>query len=83
MLLRPKRARNRICAPRHAQKAAAATTAADTRTLEGRGAERRLRVNYRYYNPADGRWTRRDPIGIEGGVNLYVFVNNRPDNIDY
>ena len=70
MQLRPKRARNRICAPRHAQKAAAATTPADTRTPEGRGAERRLRVNYRYYNPTDGRWTRRDPIGIEGGKKI-------------
>ena len=34
--------------------------------------------NYRYYNPLDGRWTRRDPIGIEGGVNLYGYVGNTP-----
>ena len=33
--------------------------------------------NYRYYNPLDGRWTRRDPIGIEGGVNLYGYVKNK------
>lgn len=26
--------------------------------------------------PTDGRWTRRDPIGIEGGINYYAFVNN-------
>ena len=32
--------------------------------------------NYRYYNPTDGRWTRRDPIGIEGSVNLYTYVRN-------
>lgn len=32
--------------------------------------------NYRYYNPIDGRWTRRDPIGIEGAVNLYSYVKN-------
>ena len=32
--------------------------------------------NYRYYNPSNGRWTRRDPIGIKGGVNLYGYVNN-------
>lgn len=25
--------------------------------------------------PTDGRWTRRDPIGIEGGVNLYGCGN--------
>ena len=32
--------------------------------------------NYRYYNPQDGRWTRRDPIGIESGMNLYGYVRN-------
>ena len=37
----------------------------------------RVRINYRYYNPTDGRWTRRDPIGINGGMNLYGFVGNR------
>ena len=34
--------------------------------------------NYRYYNPTDGRWTRRDPIGIRGGVNEYWYVGNTP-----
>ncbi|MFR9535056.1 MAG: RHS repeat-associated core domain-containing protein [Rikenellaceae bacterium] len=33
--------------------------------------------NYRSYNPADGRWINRDPIGIKGGLNLYGFVGNR------
>ena len=78
MLLRPKRARNRICAPRHAQKAAAATTPADTRTPEGRGAERRLRVNYRYYNSTDGRWTRRDPDVENYPRLLYIYIGNSP-----
>lgn len=32
--------------------------------------------NYRYYNPADGRWINRDPIAEEGGWNLYGFVDN-------
>ena len=32
--------------------------------------------NYRYYNPADGRWINRDPIAEEGGWNLYGFVGN-------
>lgn len=42
------------------------------------------RINYRYYNPSDGRWTRRDPIGIKGGFNLYKYVNNRfANNYDY
>ena len=32
--------------------------------------------NYRYYNPAAGRWINRDPITEEGGWNLYEFVGN-------
>ena len=31
---------------------------------------------YRYYDPQTGRWPSRDPIGEEGGVNLYKFVGN-------
>ncbi len=33
---------------------------------------------YRYYDPLTGRWPSRDPIGENGGVNLYGFVGNRP-----
>ncbi|MGN0866378.1 MAG: RHS repeat-associated core domain-containing protein [Oligosphaeraceae bacterium] len=29
--------------------------------------------NYRCYNPKMGRWIKRDPIGEQGGVNLYAF----------
>jgi RHS repeat-associated protein len=36
---------------------------------------------YRYYDPAAGRWPSRDPIGEEGGVNLYGFVEN--DGVDF
>ncbi len=32
----------------------------------------------RPYDPNMGRWLSRDPIGEEGGVNLYGFVGNRP-----
>ena len=33
--------------------------------------------NYRHYNPVDGRWINRDPIGEKGGWNLYkVAMNN-------
>ena len=44
----------------------------------GRGAVGRVRINYRYYNPSDGRWTRRDSIGIEGGMSLHMITGNNP-----
>ena len=31
---------------------------------------------YRYYDPVTGRWPSRDPIGEDGGLNLYGFVWN-------
>jgi len=31
---------------------------------------------YRYYDPLTGRWPSRDPIGEEGGLNLYGFAGN-------
>ncbi len=33
---------------------------------------------FRYYIPVSGRWPSRDPIGEEGGINLYGFVGNEP-----
>ncbi len=35
---------------------------------------------YRFYDPATQRWLNRDPIGEEGGVNLYGYVKNDPIN---
>lgn len=36
-----------------------------------------------FYNPTTGRWPSRDPIGQEGGVNLYSFIANKPvDAVD-
>jgi RHS repeat-associated protein len=35
---------------------------------------------YRYYNPSTGRWPNRDPIGEQGGMNLFAFVGNDPVN---
>ena len=32
----------------------------------------------RHYNPVDGRWINRDPIGEKGGNNTYGFVRNKP-----
>lgn len=34
----------------------------------------------RFYNPETGRWLSRDPIGENGGVNLYGYVGNGPVN---
>ena len=35
---------------------------------------------YRYYSPELGRWINRDPMGEQGGLNLYGFVRNTPLN---
>ncbi|MGE5343860.1 MAG: RHS repeat-associated core domain-containing protein [Candidatus Omnitrophota bacterium] len=37
--------------------------------------------NNRYYNPEIGRFTSEDPIGLNGGINPYRFVNNNPINL--
>ncbi len=34
----------------------------------------------RYYDPATGRYTTRDPIGLEGGINLYAYAAQSPGN---
>jgi len=35
---------------------------------------------YRYYDPNLQRWPNRDPLGENGGMNLYGFVANAPIN---
>ena len=35
---------------------------------------------HRYYDPSTGRWLTRDPIGYDGGINLYSYCNNDPIN---
>jgi len=35
---------------------------------------------HRYYSPSLGRFINRDPIGEQGGINLYAFVGNDPVN---
>lgn len=38
----------------------------------------------RFYSPAQGRFLGRDPVGEQGGLNLYAFCGNDPINhIDY
>ena len=40
-----------------------------------------LHYNYfRYYNPQTGRYITPDPIGLEGGINLFTYVQNDPVN---
>lgn len=39
---------------------------------------------YRWYAPSLQRWMNRDPIGENGGINLYGFVDNNPiDSVDF
>jgi RHS repeat-associated protein len=33
---------------------------------------------HRYYNPANGRFLNEDPIGLDGGLNLYSSLKNNP-----
>jgi RHS repeat-associated protein len=37
-------------------------------------------LNYRarHYSPAWGRFVSEDPIGLQGGINVYNYVNNNP-----
>lgn len=35
----------------------------------------------RNYEPANGRWVSRDPIGYHDGPNVYAYVQNKPVNL--
>jgi RHS repeat-associated protein len=38
-------------------------------------------LTHRYYDPARGRFLTRDPIGYEGGINIYAYSRNNPANL--
>jgi uncharacterized protein RhaS with RHS repeats len=35
-------------------------------------------ITHAAYDPTEGRWLSRDPIGINGGINLYRYAANNP-----
>ncbi|HEY5912156.1 MAG TPA: RHS repeat-associated core domain-containing protein [Verrucomicrobiae bacterium] len=37
-----------------------------------------LYYGHRYYNPSPGRWVSRDPLGEDGGKNIYCILANNP-----
>lgn len=37
-------------------------------------------MRQRYYDPQLGRWLSADPIGFDGGLNLYSYVGQNPTN---
>jgi RHS repeat-associated protein len=47
---------------------------------EGRDASGQMYRRNRYYDPASGRFTQEDPIGLAGGLNAYGFAGGDPVN---
>ncbi len=42
------------------------------------GASGLVYCQHRYYDPNTGRWTERDPTGLDGGVNVYQYADGNP-----
>jgi RHS repeat-associated protein len=59
------------------------TTAANPLRFPGQQFDANLGLHYNYfrtYDPATGRYLETDPIGLEGGMNLYAYVDGNPVN---
>ena len=58
-----------------------ASTVASNLRFPGQYFDEEAGIHYnraRYYNPKSGRFISKDPIGVKGGINLFVYVNNDP-----
>ena len=47
---------------------------------DGAGSTGMLYRRNRYYDPASGKFTQQDPIGLAGGLNLYGYASGDPIN---
>ena len=49
--------------------------------MPGQFYDKHSKLNYNYfrdYNPLTGRYMQSDPIGVEGGLNTYAYVEGNP-----
>ena len=59
------------------------TTAANPQRFPGQQFDPATSLHYNYYrdyDPATGRYVETDPIGLEGGMNVYAYVDGNPVN---
>jgi len=53
----------------------------DRYTFTGREWDKETGLYYyraRYYDPMEGRFISKDPIGFKGGINLFAYTHNNP-----
>lgn len=61
-----------------------ATGFTNSYTYTGREWDKETGLYYyraRYYDPMEGRFISKDPIGFKGGINIYAYVGNNPINL--
>jgi RHS repeat-associated protein len=62
----------------------AGDSAANPLRFPGQWADDNTGLNYNYfrdYDPGTGRYIETDPIGLEGGINDYVYADSNPTNM--